>query len=688
MKNTIGLFVFLAASAAAQTVETIPYRAVLSPRNEAPPIEGLNATGTATVWLHLMRDAGGQVVSGSVDFSVRYEFPGAATFTGMHIHRGAAGANGGVVIDPSLARFDDAAGRGQIRLQAQIPATDARGLSALNDILADPSGFYVNLHTSANPAGAIRGQLMPAKQTVLMTLMNPMNEVPAITGLPATGVGAVMLVTTQMPDGTLTSAEVAFDVNYTGFPEGTNFTGFHIHSGAAGANGPVVINTGLSGQVAAEPSGAGNLRYEVEVSMANANAVNGVYALLGDPRNHYLNLHTSANPGGAIRGQMRTTDRITLQSNMLPENEAPPVTGLEARAGAALTLHTLRSDAGAVQAGWAIFDVNYRFPGETQFTGLHVHNGAAGSNGVVSIDSGLSRTNTPLSPTGFGNHYRMAAQSRQVSIDALNSIVRNPERHYLNLHTSTFPAGAVRGQTGASGLAAPRILDVLSGVSDGARRTLAPLGLFTVFGSNLLKAVADSGGIDAYAPFETNGVIVTVGGRWAALVTLARDTRFTPSDHIVAQLPADVPAGQHAVQVTTPDGVSNTMMVTVAEIAPALYFDAEAGIAFRPDNTLARRNSPSQAGETIRLMATGLGATSPVLESGQRVPTGMAFSTRAAVTATIGGRTATVLSSTAIPGFVGLNIVEVRVPDGVTGMAPAVISAGGMTSNTVMIPFR
>jgi hypothetical protein len=63
-----------------------------------------------------------------------------------HIHRGAKGANGPVVVNL------DPAARGNKACVAADPAV-------LNEISANPGGFYVNLHTAANPKGAMRGQL-------------------------------------------------------------------------------------------------------------------------------------------------------------------------------------------------------------------------------------------------------------------------------------------------------------------------------------------------------------------------------------------------------------------------------------------------------------------------------------------------------------------------------------------------
>ena len=54
---------------------------------------------------------------------------------------------------------------------------------------------------------------------------------------------------------------------------------------------------------------------------------------------------------------------------------------------------------------------------------------------------------------------------------------------------------------------------------------------------------------------------------------------------------------------------------------------------------------------------------------------------------TIGGISAKVILSGLAPGFVGLNQVNVQVPDGVTpgDAVPLVLTIGGVTSNTVTV---
>jgi hypothetical protein len=68
--------------------------------------------------------------------------------TMAHIHIGAAGASGGVAVP--LAK-PDAAGKSS---GCAVVAPDV-----VKAILANPAGYYVNVHNAEFPGGAIRGQL-------------------------------------------------------------------------------------------------------------------------------------------------------------------------------------------------------------------------------------------------------------------------------------------------------------------------------------------------------------------------------------------------------------------------------------------------------------------------------------------------------------------------------------------------
>ncbi len=70
--------------------------------------------------------------------------------TGAHIHQGAVDANGPVRID-----FD-----------AALSGSDLQDADLVG-VLADPTGWYVNVHNATYPSGAIRGQV-PEPTTALL----------------------------------------------------------------------------------------------------------------------------------------------------------------------------------------------------------------------------------------------------------------------------------------------------------------------------------------------------------------------------------------------------------------------------------------------------------------------------------------------------------------------------------------
>lgn len=79
---------------------------------------------------------------------------GIDTATAAHIHRGAPGTNGPVVVNLAAPGDGDAA-------DCLTEGEEGKfvGGQTVAEILADPEGFYVNVHNAEYPGGAIRGQL-------------------------------------------------------------------------------------------------------------------------------------------------------------------------------------------------------------------------------------------------------------------------------------------------------------------------------------------------------------------------------------------------------------------------------------------------------------------------------------------------------------------------------------------------
>ncbi len=110
--------------------------------NEVPPS---TSTAKGHAQIKVRRD-------GSIQYKIFVLNRGGETFVAGHIHEAPAGMAGGVKVGLFAGPATDAR---HIRLSGTV--TTMAVLAA--DICADPDDYYVNLHTTVNTGGAIRGQL-------------------------------------------------------------------------------------------------------------------------------------------------------------------------------------------------------------------------------------------------------------------------------------------------------------------------------------------------------------------------------------------------------------------------------------------------------------------------------------------------------------------------------------------------
>jgi uncharacterized protein (TIGR03437 family) len=286
-------------SAPAAAAETYTATVALSTASEVPPIQNLNASGTTFLTINVVRDATGNIVTGSVNFLTTFSFPASISITGHHIHEGASTVNGLVRINTAISGSSPlvfANGKGMINIS--VTGVDP---AVLGRLLANPAGFYVNLHTTDNAGGAIRGQITTLIETLADTVaMTTASEVPPVTNVSASGTGTITVNPKRDPaTGTITGGSVTFTVSFN-FPGAVTFTGLHIHQAPAGTNGSVVINTGISGaNSVTSASGTGILNYTVPNLSATL-----LQNLLNNPAGFYVNLHTTTQASGVIRGQL------------------------------------------------------------------------------------------------------------------------------------------------------------------------------------------------------------------------------------------------------------------------------------------------------------------------------------------------------------------------------------------------
>jgi uncharacterized protein (TIGR03437 family) len=220
--------------------------------------------------------------------------------------------------------------------------------------------------------------------------------------------------------------------------------------------------------------------------------------------------------------------------------------------------------------------------------------------------------------------------------------------------------------------------------------------LVSIFGTDLAAGLAQGSSI----PLSTSmaDVSVTFGGIPAPIL-------FVSPTQINAQVPWELLGGADAgtAPVVVRRGTTNSQpqQVQVGPVSPGI-FTVQSGvgpaIAINLDGSLAAaensiqgvRTRPARTGDALIILATGLGAVDPPGRTANSSTDTLRRTTTTPVVL-IGGREATVQFSGLAPEFVGVNQLNIIVPDGVQpgDAVPLQLRVGGITtSDRVIIAVR
>jgi len=304
-----------------------------------------------------------------------------ANTTAGHIHAPANATNNAGVIIP----FTVPAGKAGRISGSTVLTTDQ--VSNIFNGLA-----YANIHTTVNPGGEIRGQLVPLHVPITLT---GAAETPAVIG-GGSASGYLNFIGNQM----------FYSIKYSGLAGAA--TAAHIH-GPAMPGVPANVLVPL-----ATPSGtSGTLSGSVSLAPTNVIAV-----LAGQT---YINIHTAANPNGEVRGQIWP---VQWAVSMNGANEVPPTVS----AGTGSGLMTFTN---------GVF--NYSF----SFTNL----GASATAGHIHGPAGPTQNTNVLIPftvpAGTSGSFSGSTSPNSLSLFWLLT-----GQTYANIHTTVNPGGEIRGQVG------------------------------------------------------------------------------------------------------------------------------------------------------------------------------------------------------------------------------------------------
>jgi hypothetical protein len=376
-------------------------------------------------------------------------------------------------------------------------------------------GLYVEMPSQANADGELRGQFAPPGILFISGPLSVAQEVPAKT-TQARGMVAV----------TIDRATRALELhaNTSGVDDAT---AAHIHTAYAGANGPVTIGLTKDPADPTHWSGTG-----VTLTEEQFDAI--------EHGETYVNVHTPANPGGEIRGQL-VSDLVQVEFDTLTGDQEVPAVATTATGTAATT----------VDFDERTVSIHVHTDGVDDATAAHIHHAPAGTNGPVLV---------PMSKDAADAGHWSAIDQPITPTDIADFLAGN---WYANVHTPDHAGGEIRAQIGTPETPPPPPTDttaptvtldaVPANVSGTVTLTATATDDVGVTSVRFLAGTTEIG-TDSTAPYSVQWNTTTSTNGQVSLTAEARDAAGN--------------AGTSAAVTTT---VNNAAAVTLATLQSSIF---------------------------------------------------------------------------------------------------------------------
>ena len=246
------------------------------------------------------------------------------------------------------------------------------------------------------------------------------------------------------------------------------------------------------------------------------------------------------------------------------------------------------------------------------------------------------------------------------------------------------------GRVADSSVPSLKSFSIVDAISFQAKSITAPGAFITIYGENL--GLTEKFGFDQPGTFPTElgGLQVQFNGKPAPLL-------YISPGQVNLQVPYDLDNSEYRLVIRRGDLVSAPSAVGVGSASPAVATLSGTGTGpgqvyrILPDSAaFATPDNAARVGDTILVVATGLGATNPFFDEGKAVPADNQLTVASTVQVLIGDVPALNVQGYLAPGQIGIYFVTATLPEGVpTGDAVnVVVRANGVDSQTVTMAIQ
>ena len=313
--------------------------------------------------------------------------------TAAHIHKAIQGVDGPVIY--TLTQI------GNNKFKGEVDPT-----TFLTALLKN--SLYVNVHTTANSGGEARGQIRLVPGLSAFVSMNSDQEVPA-PSIPTKANGVGNFYCSNDLDSIFVS--VVLD-SLTG-----KINGAHLHKAVYGSAGNVILD--LSSGITADSNAvlfSGPITHSV------------INSILHD--SVYFNVHTVANSSGEIRGQLIPFARYT-GTVCLSGSQETPAANSTASGGGMVSFSRDLTNAHVMYVASGL---------SSSVTATHIHQGLFGVAGAPVYT---------LTPSYMNNGVFVYLKNTDAAPFTPITVQQAlKDSLYVNIHTTNFPNGEIRGQIG------------------------------------------------------------------------------------------------------------------------------------------------------------------------------------------------------------------------------------------------